>query len=108
MKAKKDSFFQTIKAFNFPSCITIQETKLRKMGSIKIKDYQVFEKLRPGLGGGLLTAIRESLNPVLIAPCDENAEILVIQCQINQMKLRVINGYGPQDDDQSDYSSGYR
>ena len=39
LKAKKDSFFQTIKAFNFPSCITIQETKLRKMGSIKIKDY---------------------------------------------------------------------
>ena len=99
LKAKKDSLYQTIKAFNFPSCITIQETKLRNMGSVKLSDYQVFEKLRPGLGGGLFTAIRESLSPVLIAPSKEEVEILVVQCQVNEMQIRVINGYGPQDDD---------
>ena len=95
LKAKKESFYQTIKAFNFPSCITLQETKLRKMGSVKLNDYQVFEKLRPGLGGGLLTAIRQSLSPVLISPVKEDVELIVVQCQVNDMKVRVINGYGP-------------
>ena len=34
---------KAIKAFKFPSFVTIQERKLRKMGSIKINEYQVFE-----------------------------------------------------------------
>ena len=68
------------------------------MGSVKINDYQVFEKIRPSFGGGLLTAIRQSLSPVLISPIKEDAELLVVHCQVNDMKLRVINGYGPQDD----------
>ena len=100
LKAKKESLYQTIKAFNFPSCITLQETKLQKMGSIKLNDYQVFEKVRPSLGGGLLTAVRLSLSPVLISPIKEEAEIMVVQCLVNKMKIRVINGYGPQDDEQ--------
>ena len=69
------------------------------MGSIKINDYQVFEKIRPGLGGGILTAIRQSLSPVLISPIKDDVEILVVQCQVNKMKVRIINGYGPQDDE---------
>ena len=99
LKSKKESLVQTLKAFNFPSCITIQETKLRKMGSVKINDYQVFEKIRPGLGGGLLSAVKENLNPVLISPVNEDVEILVVQCQVNEMKMRIINGYGPQEDE---------
>ena len=70
------------------------------MGTMKINNYQVFEKIRPGLGGGLLTAIKVNLNPVLISPCNEDAEILVVQCQVNDQKIRIINGYGPQDDDE--------
>ena len=60
---------------------------MRKMGLIKLNDYQIFEKIRPGLGGGLLTAIKENLNPVLISPISESAEILVVQCQVNEMFL---------------------
>ena len=59
LKAKKDSLMHNIKLFNYPSCITIQETKLRTPGIIKLKNYQVFEKVRPGQGGGLLTAVIE-------------------------------------------------
>ena len=70
------------------------------MGSIKINNYQEFEKIRPGLGGGLLTGIKENLNPVLISPCNEDAEILVILCQINDQNICIINGYGSQDDDE--------
>ena len=51
---------------------------MRKMGSVKINDYQVFEKIRPGFGGGLLTAIRQSLSPVLISSIKEDAELLKI------------------------------
>lgn len=44
--------------FNYPSAITLQETKLRKPGSIKLN-----------------------------------------KCKIGQNKIRIINGYGPQEDD---------
>ena len=100
LKAKKKSLLQAIKAFNFPSFITLQETKMRKMGSMKINEYQIFEKVRPSFGGGLLTAIKQSLKPVLISPCNDEADILVVQCQVNELKIRVINGYGPQEGEQ--------
>ena len=73
---------------------------MRKMGSIKVDDYQIFEKIRPGLGGGLLTAVKLSLSPVLISPCNDEADILVVQCQADNTKIRVINGYGPQESEQ--------
>ena len=65
------------------------------MGSIKINEYHAFEQIRPGL----LTAIRELLYPVLISPCNKDVDILVVQCQVNELKIRVINGYGPQEDE---------
>ena len=65
-----------------------------------MKDYQIFEKIRPGLGGGLLTAVKLSLSPVLISPCNDEADILVVQCLANNTKIRVINGYGPQESEQ--------
>ena len=66
LKSKMESLIQNIKVFDNPSCITLQETKLRKCGTVKLNEYQVFEKVRSGLGGGLLTAINTNLNPVLI------------------------------------------
>ena len=99
MKAKKDSLMHNIKLFNYPSCITIQETKMRSKGNIKLKNYQVFEKNRQGYGGGLLTAVEQNLNPVLIECANEESEILVVQCQIRKMKIRILNEYGPQEDE---------
>ena len=64
LKAKKDSLIENIRLFGCPSVITIQETKLRKMGSLKIENYQIFEKIRKGYGGGLLTAVDSNLEPV--------------------------------------------
>ena len=60
LKAKKDSLLHNIKLFNSPSIITIQETKMRNCGNFKLKNYQVFEKIRQGLGGGLLTAVDQN------------------------------------------------
>ena len=99
LKAKKDSLKENIRLFNFPSVITVQETKFRKCANFKLEHYQIFEKIRPGFGGGLLTAINKSLDPVLIQAVNDDMEILVVQCSIGQENIRIINGYGPQEDD---------
>ena len=57
LSSKVDSLVQNIKVFNNPSCIVIQETKMRKYGTVKLSNYQVFEKICSGYGGGLLTAV---------------------------------------------------
>ena len=79
VKAKKESLLNTLANYGNPSCVLIQETKLRFPGTFKIPGYQIFEKVRAGLGGGLLTAIDENLSPVLISTGADEAEILVIQ-----------------------------
>ena len=39
------------------------------------------------------------LEPVLIEAANEESEILVVQCRVEQSNVRIINGYGPQEDD---------
>ena len=56
LKAKLDSLENAIHFFNRPSCITIQETKLR-CKSFNIPGYQTFLKIRNRMGGGILTSI---------------------------------------------------
>ena len=99
LKAKIDSLNHMVKTLNYPSCITIQESKLPKKGMINMKGYEIFEKTRNVHGGGLLTAIDSNLNPFEVEVSDKTPEILVVQCSINDKKIRVINGYGPQEDD---------
>lgn len=95
LSGKVDSLYNTVKHFK-PSCISIQETKLRSK-KFEIPGYQVFLKNRTGLGGGLLTAIEENLAPVLVSSPD--TEILVIQTKVGSEDIRIINAYGPQEDD---------
>ena len=56
LKGKLDSLKSSLEFFQKPSCVNIQETKLRSKGTVKLEGYQVFEKIRNGLGGGLLTS----------------------------------------------------
>ena len=85
-----------------PGCILIQESKLRNKGSLKLDGYQIFELNRIGMGGGLFTAIDENLSPVLIRPGQDNTEILVTQICIAGFNIRILNGYGPQEDSNKD------
>ena len=83
-----------------PSIITIQETKHKKIGTTKLPGYQTFEKVRTNKGGGgLLTAVKEDLNPVLVSQGDEEIEIIVVEADLGKKKIRIVNGYGPQEDD---------
>ena len=95
---KKESLQQNINLFK-PTVITLQETKLRSMGKFKLPGYQVFEKIRSGFGGGLLTAVDEKLLPVLISTGkNDNSEIIVVQVEAQNNNIRIINAYGPQED----------
>ena len=101
LKAKLRSLRANLEQFDFPSCVTLQETKLRQTNLIKIEGYKVFETVRTGLGGGLLTAVIEELEPVLISEGEDDAEILVVQIKVGNQSIRIINCYGPQEDEDS-------
>ena len=93
---KSESFQRTIDKFNC-GVFFVQETKVRRKNQIKIKDYIMFEHMRKDKGGGgLLTAVHKSLKPVSISEEDET-EVLVVQGNIENLKIRFINGYGPQE-----------
>lgn len=99
IKPKQESFFAAINYYR-PSVITLQETKLSKAGTFKISGYQVFEKVRSNKGGGgLLTAIQDDLQPLLISTGEGETEIITVQVSIGSMQTRIINAYGPQEDD---------
>ena len=97
IKAKRDSLFSAIRKLNSPSCVLLQETKLKFPGTFQIPGYQIFEKNRKGQGGGLLTAIDCNLCPLLISTGTNEEEISVTQAQVGKHSIRVINAYGPQE-----------
>ena len=100
MNSKKESLFHAINEFK-PRVLTLQETKVKKAGSIKIPGYQIFEKLRNGKGGGgLLTAVAEDLEPVLVSTGSEDTDIITVEAKVEKHRIRIINGYGPQEDDE--------
>ena len=95
LTGKIESLKRTIEVFA-PGVIMMQETKLKKQGKIKLKGYVIFEKYREHFnGGGLMSAVHENLNPILIA--DENSEFLVVDISGNFGVIRTINCYGPQE-----------
>ena len=90
LSSKKESLFQLINKFS-PSVFTIQESKLRKPGLLKIPGYQVFEKTKTSKsGGGLLTAAVEDLNPVLVSTGSNETEVLTIQVKCGANSIRTI------------------
>ena len=101
---KQESLLNNINHFK-PSIITIQETNLKKIGSIKLKGYQIFEKPRDGgrSGGGLFTAVDDDLSPVLISDENDNeTEVITVQIKVGKYNIRIINGYGPQEDENNE------
>ena len=60
--------------------------------------YQIFESLREnGGGGGLLTAVKEGLDPICVETDDD--DILVVETKLEDKKCRFINGYGKQENE---------
>ena len=66
LTGKIESLHSALKFLDYPMCVCLQETKLTYQSTFQLDGYQVFEKIRKSKGGGLLTAVSNSLNPVLI------------------------------------------
>ncbi len=102
LKQKMQCLSAKIRKF-LPGCIFIQETKLYRKGQIKIDGYQIFELVRKERkGGGLLLALYESFDPVLVHEGTDDIEILVVQGKVGNINVRFINAYGPQEDDKEE------
>ena len=58
-----------------------------------MKRYQIFEKIRQsGQGGGLLTAVDEDLNPILVSTgSEEETELITVQIKVGKHNVRIIN-----------------
>ena len=103
---KKESFERYLNLF-LPGVFFVQETKLRRKNKIKHPNYVTFEYIRENnAGGGLLTAVHRSLNPVSVSN-DTEEEVLVIEAFIANKRTRFINAYGPQEDDKDEIKDAF-
>ena len=60
LNGKVDSLKRIIEVFQ-PAVIMLQEVKTRKIGTIKLKEFIIFEKIRENnSGGGLMTIIHKN------------------------------------------------
>ena len=102
LRNKLDTLYNNIKYFR-PSIITLQETKFKSKGMVKLNGYEIFEFIRSdGSGGGLLTAVDENLDPAEVECADSgDTEILIVQCRVGNFNLRIVNAYAPQEDETS-------
>ena len=70
---------------------------MRFKGIIRLEGYQIFENVRSGFGGGLLTAVSQDLSPVLVYSGSDDIELMVVQGKIGDNDIRIFNCYGPQE-----------
>ena len=73
-----------------PQVIVVQEKKLKRASQITLKGYRCFTTIRGDSGGGLLIASRCDLDPVQIFEGDNECEVLVVQVQLDDVKIRII------------------
>ena len=98
LSTKKESLFFLVDKLK-PSIICIQKTKFSFYRSLTIPGYEIFENLlMESMGGGLLTTVHADLNSVPVTKSDD-VELLVVQIEFKSYKVRVLNAYGPQEDD---------
>ena len=71
---------------------------LVKKGRFKHEDFEIFEAIRQNKEkGGCMIGIHKSLEPVLIEEYSEKFELIVTEVKISNKEIRIITGYGPQE-----------
>ena len=87
---KSESFYRNINLFK-PAAFFLQETKTRFKNKLKHPEYSFFEYIRKnGGGGGLITAVNNSLHPVSVGSDDDNTEVIVVEAKVEDFKLRLM------------------
>ena len=78
---------------------TLQETHFKHKGRLnhKFSEFEIFESIRKKQKGGTLIGAHKSLQPILIEEYSEDFELLVIEVKIGEKDVRIITGYGPQE-----------
>ena len=79
--------------------IILQETHFKRKGKLnkQLGDFEIFESIRKKQKGGTLIAAHKSLDPILIEEYSEDFELLVIEIKLGGKDVRIISGYGPQE-----------
>ena len=77
--------------------MTLQETHSKRKGKIQLDNFVTFEAIRKAKGGGTLIASHKDLNPKLISEYEDDFELLVVEIEVKDKQIRVISGYGPQE-----------
>ena len=105
IKSKKESFFNLLETYE-PHVFLIQETKLSRKNQVRVKGYDVFEKVRKNKGGGgVMIAIKDDIltTPVEVSPQeDDEVEILTVEIELQGLTLRILTAYGPQEEENDD------
>ena len=96
MKNKLQSFKSELTHFD-ASIFTIQETHFKKKGTFKLKNFEIFEAIRSKQKGGTMMGVHKALNPMLIEEYDKEFELLVVEITVAKKEIRIITGYGPQE-----------
>ena len=96
LKGKLNSFKNELKISN-AAIFTLQECHYATKGKVQIEDFEVFEAIRKKVKGGSMIGVHKALNPVLIEEYSSDFELLVVEIKIANKDIRVITGYGPQE-----------
>ena len=96
LKGKLDSFKNEIKEVN-AAIFTLQEVHFERKGKFQLDNYEIFESIRKKAKGGTAIGVHKALEPFLIQEYSEEFELLVVEVKIGNKEVRIISGYGPQE-----------
>ena len=96
LKGKLNSFKSELKASN-SALFTLQECHYATKGKVQIENYEIFEAIRKKVKGGSMIGAHKALKPILIEEYSCDFELLVIEIQVANRDIRVMTGYGPQE-----------
>ena len=79
--------------------VTLQETHFKRKGKLigKLCEFELFESIRRKTKGGTLIGVHKSLEPILIEEYSEDFELLVVEVKMGNISVRIMSGYGPQE-----------
>ena len=63
----------------------------------KLKDFVFVDAIRKKTKGGTMIGVHKSLDPILIEEYAEDFEFLVVEVRIANKDIRIMSGYGPQE-----------
>ena len=100
IRSKIKSFDQVLKQLK-PQIWMLQETKLRANETLKCEasdDFQIYYLNRQeSQGGGLALGVIKDIESTLIREGDDDIEVLSVQAVLGKIPVRIIIGYGPQE-----------